>query len=515
MSSLDAPLPRGWAWTTLATIADVRLGKMLSPKAMEAGLIRLPYLRNQNIRWGAIDVTDVKTMGFAAEEIARYSVAPGDLLVCEGGEPGRCAVYQGPEGAYAYQKALHRVRVSPDLAYSDFLQFCLQYYVSFDISIPRASETTIRHLPLEKIVTVPIALPPLPEQRRIVAAIEQQFTRLDVGVAALKRAQARLRRYRASVLKAAVEGELTAEWRAAHPATETGAELLRRILAERRARWEAELRAKGKDPAIARYQEPVGPDAEGLPEVPEGWCWTTVEQLGTVQLGRQRSPENRSKNYPTKYIRAANITEGGLSLTDVLEMEFLPRERDAYRLMAGDIVLSEASGSATQVGKPAVWTGAIEDCCFQNTVIRLRPLIIGWRYLLVSFLHYYWSGVFAKTASGVGINHLSAGKFARIVVPMPPLGEQNYIADEVERRLSVVTALEATIETNLKRAEGLRQSILREAFAGRLVAQDPNDESASVRLERIQAARTEASPMRRRRTASHQPELWDAQTAGS
>ncbi len=127
-----------------------------------------------------------------------------------------------------------------------------------------------------------IPLPPLAEQRRIVAAIEEQFTRLDAGVAALRRARAALKRYRAAVLKAAVEGRLTAAWRAAHPDAEPAAALLRRILAERRARWEADQRAKGKDPAKARYDEPAAPDTAGLPALPEGWVWATVEQVSQI-----------------------------------------------------------------------------------------------------------------------------------------------------------------------------------------------------------------------------------------
>ena len=118
-----------------------------------------------------------------------------------------------------------------------------------------------------------IPLAPINEQHRIVAAIEQQFTRLDASVAALQRAKTKLKRYRAAILKAAVEGKLTEGWRAEHPITEPASILLERILKERRAKWEADLRAKGKDPAKVRYVEPVGPDVESLPELPEGWGW--------------------------------------------------------------------------------------------------------------------------------------------------------------------------------------------------------------------------------------------------
>ena len=133
---------------------------------------------------------------------------------------------------------------------------------------------------------------PLHEQHRIVAKIEELFSDLDAGVAALKRAKANLKRYRAAVLKAAVEGKLTEEWRAKNPPKEPAAKLLERILKERRKKWEedqlAAYEANGKQPPKNwrdKYQEPAGPDTANLPALPEGWCWAAVEQLGDVQLG--------------------------------------------------------------------------------------------------------------------------------------------------------------------------------------------------------------------------------------
>lgn len=200
--------------------------------------------------------------------------------------------------------------------------------------------------------------------------------------------------------------------------------------------------------------------------------WASTEQLGHIQLGRQRSPKNRSKDYPVKYIRAANITERGLELEDVLDMEFSPEEQARYRLRRGDLVLSEASGSPDQVGKPAVWQDQLPLCCFQNTVIRLRSAIEMSLYLLACFQSYYVNGVFAKLAGGVGINHLSADKFSRVNVSLPPLAEQYRIVVEVDRRLSLVTEVETQVDVNLTRAERMRQSILQSAFSGRLVLLD-------------------------------------------
>src|SRR5438876_3582707 len=155
--------------------------------------------------------------------------------------------------------------------------------------------TTFAAISGDDVRAFEIPLAPSPEQIRIVSAIEQQFSRLDAGVAALQRAKAKLKRYRAAVLKAAVEGKLTETWRAEHPTIEPASQLLERILKERRAKWEADLRAKGKDPAKVKYVEPTAPDEENLPKLPEGWCWANVEQLGDVGTGA--TPLRSRKDY--------------------------------------------------------------------------------------------------------------------------------------------------------------------------------------------------------------------------
>ena len=167
-------------------------------------------------------------------------------------------------------------------------------------SIREMSSTTtnISNVSGAKLKTLELQIAPRAEQTRIVAKLEELLSDLDAGVAELKAAQKKLKQYRQSLLKAAVEGALTAEWRANNKPSETGAQLLERILTERRARWEAKQLAKfkeqGKTPPKdwqKKYPEPVQPDTTDLPELPEGWVWASVDQLGDVQLGRQRSPD--------------------------------------------------------------------------------------------------------------------------------------------------------------------------------------------------------------------------------
>ncbi|HZU76084.1 MAG TPA: restriction endonuclease subunit S, partial [Dehalococcoidia bacterium] len=149
-----------------------------------------------------------------------------------------------------------------------------------------------------------IPLPPLPEQRRIVAALDAAFARLDAAKARLERVPGILKRYRAAVLAAAVEGRLTEDWRAAHAAElEPASVLLERILAERRARWEAEQQEKyrkaGRTPPLdwrSKYPEPAAPDTSELPELPDGWCWASLESVGRIHGGIQKQPSRTPKS---------------------------------------------------------------------------------------------------------------------------------------------------------------------------------------------------------------------------
>ncbi len=350
----------------------------------------------------------------------------------------------------------------------------------------------------EIIRAFPLPLAPLAEQHRIVAAIEQQFTRLDAGIAALRQAQKKLKRYRATVLKAAVEGKLTETWRAEHPTTEPASILLEHILKERRTKWEAELRAKGKDPAKVKYVEPAKPDTKNLPELPEVWCWATVEQVGNINeqvvltgpfgsnLGREDFVDS---GVPVLTIGC--LTVQGLSLQKAFYVsDKKASELERYRVRTGDILFSRMAS----VGRADLVSGQFEGSVINYHLMRLRlaETVINANYFityvrgsqtLVDYIKEVNHGV---TKDGINTNQLLV-----LPVVLPPLTEQVQIVAEVEQRLSIVTQLEAIVEANLKRADRLRQSILKEAFAGRLVPQDPNDEPASVLLERIRKEREE------------------------
>ena len=346
-----------------------------------------------------------------------------------------------------------------------------------------------------------IPLAPISEQHRIVAKIESLFAKLDDGVAALKRAEANLERYRASVLKAAVEGRLTERWRRGNPPEETGEELLRRILAERRKRWETEqlakFAAKGRKPPRnwrAKYKEPVAPDTNGLPGLPEGWCWATVDQVAEVTGGLTKNPARGSLPVKYPYLRVANVYADEVRLDDVRTIGVSEAEFERVVLRRGDLLVVEGNGSADQIGRVAEWKGDVEPCCHQNHLIKVRACLLS-AYLPRWSLLWLLSpagrqAVLEKASSTSGLHTLSLSKVKAIPVPVAPIAEQAAAVRVTDclRDVAQVAHQQVKAET-VVRAPALRQAILKRAFSGKLVPQDPTDEPASVLLERFRSER--------------------------
>lgn len=340
-----------------------------------------------------------------------------------------------------------------------------------------------------------IPLAPLNEQRRIVAKIEELFSDLDAGVVALNRAKANLKRYRAAVLKAAVEGKLTAEWRAKNPKTESALKLLERTLMERRKRWETDQLAKfaeaGKKPPKnwkAKYVEPLAPDTTDLPPVPDSWTWTTLDAIASVVGGitkdQKKADQPGMRDVP--YLRVANVQRGYLDLSEMKTISASEADIADLRLEAGDVLFTEG-GDRDKLGRGWVWSCELPECIHQNHIFRGRLISPQVQPRIVShhgntFGREWFTKAGKQTTNLASIN---LGILRRFPVPLAPFEEQAEIAALVDEKLSQIDAAEAAINADLLRATRLRQSILKQAFRGKLVPQDPNDESASILLEQL------------------------------
>ena len=427
-------------------------------------------------------------------------VHPGPLPAVVFGDHTRCvkfAVIPFVQGADGVKVLAPSASVHPRFA----------YWVLKQAEIP--SKGYARHFAVIRKLDLP--LPPGTEQHRIVAAIESYCTRLDDAVATLERVQRNLKRYRASVLKAAVEGWLVpteaelarAEGRTFEPASV----LLERILAERRRRWEevelAKLQAKGKLPKDdawkAKYVEPVAPATSDFPALPEGWCWAGPEQIAAhedyaIGIGpfgsNLKVSDYRDEGVPLVFVRNIRAESFGGDGTHYVA-SYKALELKPHIVVAGDLLI-------TKMGEPpgdaAIYPVGSPDAVVTADCIRLRnhPTLSNTRYLLFAIRSPSCRGQIIRVTKGVAQKKVSLARFKGIAFPFPPLIEQARVAAEVDRLFSVTDATVHAVERELHRLSRLRQSILKWAFEGRLVDQDPSDEPASALLERIKAERLSA-----------------------
>ncbi len=340
---------------------------------------------------------------------------------------------------------------------------------------------------------------PIAEQVRIVVKLEELFSDLDAAVAELKAAQRKLAQYRQSLLKAAVEGALTADWRTAHgEPKETGADLLQRILRERRVRWEAKQLAKfaeqGKAPSKgwqAKYPEPVAPDTRDLPALPQGWVWTTVDQLSPDDLANGKSVPT-SGTSGAKVLRLTAVRHGRIDLGEWKHGAWSDAEAKPFAVVNGDLLIVRGNGSLTLVGRAGLVENVLEQVAYPDTLIRLRTLE---QVIHSKWLAFVWDAQRTRThleiraRTSAGIYKISQPDIVSVAVPVPPLAEQTEIIEQLDIALAAAKEQEAAIARSLQQAAAQRRNILKAAFAGQLVPQDPDDEPASALLARIRVER--------------------------
>lgn len=323
----------------------------------------------------------------------------------------------------------------------------------------RASGTTFLEITAKRFARLPVPLPPLPEQKRIVETIEELFTRLEAGVEALKTAQRRLKAYRQAVLRDAFTGRLTAEWR------------------------EREL----QNPDSPLRKQPAA-EASGLPS---NWEWRRLEQCcSTITKGE--SPGWQGFAYVEDgvvFIRSQNVLVGMLDLSEHVRIPRAFHEKlTRSQVRAGDVLYNLVGAS---IGRCAVLPLDAPEANVNQAVAVLRPLPSVSPAFLMNLLNSpdYQQQMLSKRVE-VARPNVSLQDLRNQKIPLPPQHEQQEIVEEIDRRFSLADAAEQTIERSLKQAERLRQSILKRAFEGKLVPQDPNDEPADKLLERIKAEKS-------------------------
>lgn len=490
-------LPKEWIWANVGQLYDVIGGGTPSTKVSEYWQGDIPWITSADIH----GLKDIRPRKRTNEEGIRNSatnlVPAGSLIVVTRVSLGRIALTNTP---ISFSQDSQALLGNNDLIYPDYALYFLSQAVQ--VFKYRHRGTTIAGVTKKQLRELPFALPPISEQHRIVDKIEELFTKLDAGIESLKKAQAQLKQYRQSVLKTAVEGKLTEEWRAAHKdELEPASVLLERIQKERREKWEAEqlesFAAKGKTPKDdkwkGKYKEPP-PDTEERPELPDGWTWTTVEQLGAageqaVLTGPFGSNLGRSDFLPAgiPVLTIGCLTNQGLDMGKAVYIsENKAIELERYKVRSGDLLFSRMA----TVGRAGTVTAQYEGVIINYHLMRLR---LADRAILPRYFISFVRGSQIVKDYVREVNHgatrdgINTRELLNMPIAIPPFMEQQEIAEEIERCLSVADEVESTISTELNRVERLRQSILKRAFSGKLVPQDQNDEPASILLERIKA----------------------------
>jgi len=494
-------LPKGWAWTTIEEILQA-MESGGRPKGGAKGITQgVPSIGGEHLLYkGSFDFSQTRYVPEEYyEKMTRGKIAKNDVLVVkDGATTGKTSFVSEdfPFGRAAVNEHVFILRVFRDLTNPKYLYFWMQSPFGQRCVGDNFQGTAQGGITSSFTKNSHFPLPPLPEQHRIVAKIEELFSDLDADVAALKKAQAQLKRYRQAVLKAAVEGTLTAEWRAANAGTiEPASALLERIRAER-ATLGAVPRARpargvnggmGGDHKGAPLRVS---DAAGLGELPEGWWWARVREISAmIQYGTSEKANEDSSGFPV--VRMGNIQEGGISFE---ALKYLPSDSphlSEFILEDGDVLFNRTN-SAELVGKTAVYKRRHPTAVFASYLIRVKVDKDAYHPDMLSFFINSFHGrryIGSVVSQQVGQANVNGTKLAQMPIPLPPLAEQQQIVAEVERRLSVADEVERTVDASLKQAERLRQSILKRAFAGKLVPQDPNDEPAERLVERIRAAR--------------------------
>jgi len=503
-------IPNGWAAIRIEDLAADEAGALTdgpfgSNLKTSHYTVRGPrVIRLQNIGEGVFcgDRAHIEPTHF--EKLRKHEARAGDVVVAMLGEPlPRACVVPSHVGPAIVKADCVRLRVEPRLA--------LAKYVAAGLNsdpLKRQAASLVHgvgrpRLGLGRFRELEFPLAPLAEQERIVEAIDSYSSRLDEAEAALERVQRNLTRYRAAVLRAAVEGRLVpteatlarAERRDYEPASE----LLKRILAERRRRWEAGemarlTKAVGKVPGDDRwkkaYREPAALSLGGLPPLPEGWSWALLDQLLDQPLENGRSVPDATEGFPV--LRLTAVRSDSIDLRERKVGRWSGDEAQKFLLQRGDFLVSRGNGSRSLVGKGALVVQDPDPVAFPDTLIRIR---IASEHFSPRLLAILWNSALirghierrAKTTAG--IYKINQADLAATPLPLAPRLEQERLLRELERHLSVQKEAGVSVSIQTRRCARLRQAILKWAFEGKLVDQDPSDEPASLLLERIRADR--------------------------
>lgn len=460
MSAEGRPLPAGWCWTMLADVTSIQGGLAKGKNRRVSAVRPVPYLRVANVQRGYLNLDDVQKIDATDDEIVALRLEPGDVLFNEGGDRdklGRGWVWEGQIETCIHQNHVFRARPEASCLEPRFLSHYGNSEGRAYFSGNGSQTVNLASISKSTLAKLPVPLPPLAEQRRIVEKIEALTARSRRAREALEALPALLDRYRASVLAAAFRGDLTKDWRDGRPV--------------------------GGDAGP--------PPLDFLRSLPVGWGWTTVGEAGDVSGGLTKNAKRAALPYTRPYLRVANVYADDLRLDDVQHFGVSQTELAKAELRENDLLVVEGNGSVDQIGRVALWDGSIVGCVHQNHIIKVR---FASRRRAEFALLWLLSPAGRRcietvAASSSGLHTLSLSKVKALPMPVADEEEAGLIVARVRSALARMRPLEDLAAAGSNRLTTLDQSILAKAFRGELVPQDPTDEPASALLERIRERR--------------------------
>lgn len=515
----EASLPGSWELVQLSDVASLIRGVTYKKEQALTTVVEghFPLLRATNITGSSLDfdgLVYVPKSCVSDDQILR----DGDVVIASSsgskeivGKSGQFfgESWNGSFGAFCTGIRPHS---EMDARYVGYYFQTPAYRKSISDS---SAGSNINNIKSSELAAQRFELPPRREQTRIVEKLEELLSDLDAGVAELKAAQKKLAQYRQSLLKAAVEGALTAEWRKRNRPDETGAQLLERILHERRQRWEAKQLAKfkeqGKTPPKGwqdKYPEPVQPDATDLPALPEGWAWATVDQCSLDEMAITDGPFGsnlKSAHYQDngpRVIRLQNIGNGTFvdAYAHISNNHY--EQLIKHAVNKDDLVVAMLGENLPRacVIPEGVSPAIVKADCAR---IRLNQQLLKPTILNALLNAKPTRDHIAGRVKGIGRPRINLGHIRSIPVPICSQEEQQAIELILMDADRSINEQNAAIELSLRQAAAQRKNLLKAAFSGQLVPQDPNDEPASVLLERIRAERAgKAKPRGRKARAA-------------
>jgi len=481
--------PKRWAWVSLCDVARLESGHTPSrehPEYWDGGIAWIG-IKDARVHHGSEIRETFQTVSQAGLDNSAARLLPAGTVCLSRTASVGYVVVMGREMATS-QDFVNWVcgpAIEP--------HFLKQLLIAENRSLFRfgkgSTHTTIYY---PEVKAFHVCLPPVAEQRRIVAKLEALQARSRRAREALDAVPPLLEKLRQSIFAAAFRGDLTKDWRAKHKDVEPASELLKRIRVERKKKWEeaelAKMKAKGKVPPDdkwkAKYKEPAAVDTTGLPELPEGWCWASVEELAVEGPTNGFSPRSEHHGTGTPTLKLSATTKGICILNAQTTKRTVERvsDNESYWLRPGDILIQRAN-TLDSVGVSAVFDGPEHAYIYPDLMMRVRvaaPLSprIVWRALSWEFCRKYMRDRATGTAGNMP--KVNGDTVRSVPIPLAPLGEQGALLDLLDAAFAHRSLVESTLGGLRENQGSLERSVLARAFRGELVTQDPNDEPLAV-----------------------------------